>query len=250
MLTYPSMKPLSWLAAACGLGALACLASPATAQDQADDQGGISTPLLSRCAGKFGAELRAGDEAFPGLTLLGVPWLTIERTDQTVGGAHVVTVVSGIGGRSRRRGEVVAFRFRCLIDDKGGAVSFDETELLPTRHEQLPPAMAMRGTATYRPAMQLAPGSELRVQLVDLGSGSPQLLTEAVVRTSWVNPIPFGLRLPPDIKLEGRKLAVDARLALGSSTLFRLKAPQLLLHDRLQQPINLTIDAVAGGAVR
>ena len=66
---------------------------------------------------------------------------------------------------------------------------------------------------------------KVEVQLVDLGSGSPQLLTEAVVRTSWVNPIPFGLRLPPDIKLEGRKLAVDARLALGSSTLFRLKAP-------------------------
>jgi uncharacterized lipoprotein YbaY len=246
------MLRLPRLAAVCGLGLLAAL--PAAAQE---DQGGISTPLLSRCAGKFGAELRAGDEAFPGLTLLGKPWLTVEKTDRTVDGAHVVSILSGFGARSRRRGEVVAIRFRCLIDDKGAAVSFEDTELLPTRKEELPPAMVVRGSATYRPPTRLAPGSELRVQLVDQAASdaaqagaTPELLTEAVVRSSWVNPIPFGLRLPPEVKLEGRKLAIDARLSLGSATLFRLKAPQLLTHDRLQQPVDLTIDAVPGGAVR
>jgi hypothetical protein len=242
------MKPLFRLAALCGL---ALLVTPAAAQDKVDDrahdQGGISTPMLSRCAGKFGGELRAGDEAFPGLTLLGKPWLKIEKTDRTVDGAHVVAVVTGLGARSRRRGEIVTFRFRCLIDDKGGAVSFEDTELLPTRHDEPPPAMVVRGSASY-PRTQLAPGSELRVQLVD--QAASELLTEAVVRSAWVNPIPFGLRLPPDMKLEGRKLAIDARLSLGSQTLFRLKAPRLLAHDRLQQPVDLTIDAVPGGAVR
>jgi uncharacterized lipoprotein YbaY len=244
------MKPLFRLAALCGL---ALLVTPAAAQDKVDDrahdQGGISTPMLSRCAGKFGGELRAGDEAFPGLTLLGKPWLKIEKTDRTVDGAHVVAVVTGLGARSRRRGEIVTFRFRCLIDDKGGAVSFEDTELLPTRHDEPPPAMVVRGSASY-PRTQLAPGSELRVQLVDLAGGAPALLTEAVVRSSWVNPMPFGLRLPLDMKLQDRTLAIDARLSLGSTTLFRLKAQQRLAPDSLQQPIDLTMVAVPDGAVR
>jgi hypothetical protein len=41
---------------------LSVLPFPANAQDSVRDQGGISTPLLSRCAGKFGAQLRAGDK--------------------------------------------------------------------------------------------------------------------------------------------------------------------------------------------
>src|SRR5690349_14052368 len=94
---------------------------PANAQDSIRDQGGISTPLLSRCAGKFGAQLRAGDNAFPLLSLMGVPWTTIERTDQTVDGAHIVAVITGTGMRTRRRGQVLALSFRCLIDDKGEA---------------------------------------------------------------------------------------------------------------------------------
>src|SRR5262249_25573028 len=107
-----------------GLGALlaliasVCLAVPAGAQDQDEGQGGISSPLLSRCAGKFGATLRAGDQAFPLFDLSGVPWMNIERTNQTVEGAHVVAIVTGIGSRSRRRGEIVGLRYRCLIDDK------------------------------------------------------------------------------------------------------------------------------------
>jgi uncharacterized lipoprotein YbaY len=228
---------------------LACLAVPAAAQES--NQGGISTPFLSRCAGKFGSELRAGDDAFPGLTLLGVPWLTVERTDQTVDGAKVVAIVTGIGARARRRGEIVPLRFRCLIDAKGAAVSFEDTEMQPSRNEFLPSAMLMRGTAAIRPRAQLAPGSELRVQLLDQGVPGPaELLTEAVVRTSWVTPVPFGLRLPQDMKLEGRKLAIDARLAQGSATLYRLKAPQPLPLDSLQQSIDLTMDAVPGSAAR
>ena len=70
------------------------------------------------------------------------------------------------------------------------------------------------------------------------------MLTEAVVRSSWEEPIPFGLRLPPDMKLQGRKLALAVRLARGSSPLYGLKQPLALDLDRLQRPIDLTIDSV------
>jgi hypothetical protein len=42
-----------------------CQPAPSRAQDILRDKEGISSPLLSRCAGKFGAQLRAGDNAFP-----------------------------------------------------------------------------------------------------------------------------------------------------------------------------------------
>jgi len=237
-----------------GLGALltlavsVCLALPGAAQDQDESQGGISSPLLSRCAGKFGTTLRAADQAFPLFDLLGVPWFTAERTDQTVDGAHVVTIVTGIGGRLRRRGEVVGLRYRCLIDDKGVVVRFTWNDLLPQNNEALPPALVLRGRAYYQPKRQLPPGAELRVQLFDRAAEPPALLTEAVVRSSWVEPIPFGLRLPRDMKLEGRKLVVEARLSLGRLVLYRLNEPHALALDRLLQPIDVTIDAVNAGS--
>jgi uncharacterized lipoprotein YbaY len=221
---------------------------PANAQDGIRDQGGISTPLLSRCAGKFGAQLRAGDKAFPLLSLMGVPWMTIERIDETVDGAHIVAVVTGTGMRARRRGQVLGLSFRCLVDDEGEAASFTWHHLLPERNEALPPAMVVRGTAYYRPRTQLPQGAELRVQLFDQAVDPPQLLTETVVRSAWEEPIPFGLRLPLDFKLEGRKLAIAARLARGSSPLYGLEKPQPLDLDQLQRPIDLTIDSVVAGS--
>jgi uncharacterized lipoprotein YbaY len=229
---------------------LLCLPLAVRAQDEPfRDQGGISSPLLSRCAGKFGAELREADNAFPLLTLMGVPWMTVERTDQMVDGQHVTLIVTGTGARNLRHGAVVGLRYRCLIDDKGVAVSFTATNLQPQRNEELPPALVLRGAVHYRPKAQLAPGAELRVQLYDQAVNPPVLLTEAVVRSSWVDPIPFGLRLPHDMKLEGRKLVLDARLSLGASTLYRLKQPLALDPDRLMRTIEVTIDAVTPTAV-
>jgi len=243
------MKFAFSLGAAAALAVSVCLTFPAWAEDDLRDQGGISSPLLSRCAGKFGAQLRAADNAFPLLSLLGVPWMAIERTDQTVDGAHIVAIVTGIGGLNRRRGQIVGVRYRCLIDDKGAAVSFTWNDVLPERNETLPPALMVRGAAYSRPKAQLPPGAELRVQLVDQASDPPALITEAVVRSSWVQPIPFGLRLPFDTKLEGRKLVLDVRLALGAQTLYRLKEPRALDPARLQQPVDLNIDAVVPSAV-
>src|SRR5262245_57566862 len=124
------MKRAFLLAAASALATVFGLTLRATAQDGFTDQGGISSPLLSRCAGKFGADLRAADPAFPLLNLLGVPWYTIEKTDQMIDGQHIVAIVTGIGGRNRRRGEIVALRYRCLINDKGEAADFTWTDLL------------------------------------------------------------------------------------------------------------------------
>jgi len=238
-------KFVSWAALAICL----CLPSVAHAQDEPRNQGGISSPLLSRCAGKFGAEIREADNAFPLITLMGAPWMKVERTDQTVESAHVTTIVTGIGARNRRRGEVVGLRWRCLIDDKGVAVDFTSSDLQPQRNEELPTALVLRGQGFYRPKVQLAPGTELRVQLLDQAATPPALLTEAVVRSSWLNPIPFGLRVPPDMKLQGRTLVLDARLSLGASTLYRLTRPQPLNPDQLLRSIELTMDAVPGGAV-
>lgn len=238
------------LTAVAALTVCVCLPVPAEAQDNLRDQGGVSTPLLSRCAGKFGAQLRAGDNAFPLLSLMGEPWLTIERTNLVMDGAHIVAVVTGTGMRSRRRGQVVGLSFRCLIDDKGEAASFTWHHLMPERNEALPPAMVVRGTAYYRPRSQLPQGAELRVQLLDQAADPPQLLTEVVVRSAWEEPIPFSLRLPPNLKLEGRKLALAVRLARGSSPLYGLKQPQPLDLDRLQRPIDLTIDSVAASGSR
>jgi uncharacterized lipoprotein YbaY len=252
-LTFPSGRRARFVAAFVAWAPLAaglCLPFAGQAQDEPfRNQGGISSPLLSRCAGKFGTEIREADNAFPLLTLMGVPWMHVERTDQTVEGAHIVAIVTGIGARNRRRGEVVGLRFRCLIDDKGGAVSFTWTDLQPQRKEELPPALVLRGQAYYRPKAQLAPGAELRVQLFDQATNPPALLTEAVARSSWVNPIPFGLRLPPDMKLRDRKLVLDVRLSLGASTLYRLAQPLALNPDQLQRPIEVIVDAVPGGAV-
>jgi len=106
----------------------------------------------------------------------------------------------------------------------------------------------LRGTAYYQPKTPLAPGTELRVQLFDQAANPPALLTEAVVRSSWVEPIPFGLLLPLDMKLGGRKLVLDMRIALGAEVLFRLKAPMVLALDQLQQPIDVSLDEVTGGS--
>jgi hypothetical protein len=51
------------------------------------------------------------------------------------------------------------------------------------------------------------------------------------------------------MKLEGRKLVLDARLSLGVSTLYRLARPQALNPDQLLRSIEVTMDVVPGGGV-
>jgi hypothetical protein len=127
-------------------------------------------------------------------------------------------------------------------------VSFTWRDVSPERNEALPSAMVVRGTAYYRPRTQLPLGAGLRVQLLDQSVNPPKLLIETVVRSAWEEPIPFTLRLPPDVRLKGRKLAIAVRLARGSSPLYGLKEPLALDLGQLARPINLTIDSVVGSS--
>jgi hypothetical protein len=54
--------------------------------------------------------------------------------------------------------------------------------------------------------------------------------------------------VPPNMKLQGRKLVLDMRLALGAEVLFRLKAPKVLAPDTLQEPIDVSLEEVTGGS--
>jgi uncharacterized lipoprotein YbaY len=238
----------SVLQAATAAALLTGLGLPAEAQDRPDSTG-ISTPLLSRCAGKFGATLREGDQAFPLMSLDGVPWMKIEHAARQVDGLQVADTVTGTGARLRRRGQVVYFRFTCLLDGKGEALSFAMVDLLPEKKEVLPPALGVRGTAFHQLRTALPRGAELRVQMLDVSRvASGEVLAEVVVRSAWLEPLPFVLRLPPETKLDNRRLLVAARLAVGSRTLLATDGGQPVTAADLQQPLRLKLDPVAGSA--
>ncbi len=223
------------------LAAAFLLATPVLAQDT----GGISSTALSRCAGKIGLETRTDDAAFVAIMLDGMPWVTIERTEEKVGSQTIATTVTGTGAQRQRRGGTVPFLFTCLIDDKGEAVMFHSTRLRPEAGQLLPPATVILGSATYREKMALPHGIELRVQLLDIAK-DPQgeIVAEQVVRSGWAVPIAFGLRAPNDLKPAGRKLVIAARMALGRKTLFQLKQPQPLAAGDLGKPVDLVLEKV------
>jgi hypothetical protein len=85
--------------------------------------------------------------------------------------------------------------------------------------------------------------------LFDKAANPPELLTESVVRSSWVEPIPYALRLPHDMKLQDRKLVIEARLSLGASVLYRPKQPEVLTLDELQKPIDIILVPSVGATV-
>lgn len=118
----------------------ALLAAFVAAPAFADPEGGVSTPILSRCAGKAGLETRQSDAAFGLLALDGVPWLSIERTDEAVGIQPIMTTVTGTGSRHRRNGTSVPFRFTCVLDADGQALMFHASLLMPKLGDSLPPA--------------------------------------------------------------------------------------------------------------
>jgi len=243
----PAPKTNGCGCAAAALVGLVCLiGAPARAQDS----DGISSWEISRCAGKLGSEVREGDQAFPLFSLDGSPWMSVDRSARKVDGVSIAATVTGTGTRHRRRGQVVNFRFTCLIDDTGQAVKFMSIDLLPERGEALPPASIVRGVANYVPKLKLPRGAELRVQLLDdvARDRAREVLTEVVVRSSWEAPIPFVMRLPMDTRLDGRKPIVTARLALGLTTLYRLKEAYPISPAEPHKPIELVLDAVVASS--
>jgi len=236
------MHPLAFL----GLAALPLLlvSSGAAGQDiGGQDAGGLSSNALSRCAGKVGRDTRQADPAFGIIMLDGMPWMTIERTEEKVGSQLIATTVTSNGAMLPHRGTTVYFRFTCLLDDKGEAVLFHMRRADPRIGDGLPAALTVRGAAGYRSRNALQRGTELRVQLLDQ-STSPrgEILAEQVVRSGWVVPIPFEMRLPKNTSLAGRKLAVAARLVLDRRVIFQLAQPQPLIGDAANQQIELLLD--------
>lgn len=223
---------------------LACVAAtPALIRDaRAQDAGGISSSALSRCAGKVGVETRQADAAFGVIALDGMPWATIERTEEMVGNQPITTTVTSTGAQRRRNGTEVPFRFTCVLDAKGEALMFHANHLMRHLGDELPPAILVGGAASPPEKMALPHGIELRVQLLDVAkSPAGEILAEQVVRSGWQAPIPFTLHLPKGTALEGRKLAISARLVLLHQVLFQLKEPRVLAGDDLRKRIDLTL---------
>jgi len=221
---------------------LACtLAAPALAEDT----GGISSAVISHCAGKIGVETRQADAAYGLIALDGIPWLAIERTEESVGTQPIKITVTGTGAQHRRNGTSVPFRFTCVLDANGDALMFHASDLMIKLRDELPPAIVVEGSTAYPEKMMLPRGAELRVQLLDLSkSPAGEIMAEQVVRSGWQVPIPFALRLPRDTALEGRKLAIAARLVIAHKALFQLEEPRAVDTADLRKPIDLVLDKV------
>ena len=205
---------------------------------------GMSSVAIARCAGKASAAIREADFAFGFIALDGMPWVTIERTEEKVGSQAIATTVTGTGARRRHDHTAVPFRFTCLLNDKGEAVMFHTSQLLTRLRDDLPPSYFVNGTATYLERMAAPKDLELRVQLLDIATSNPEILTEQVVRTGWQVPLPFFLRLPKDTPTEGRKLVIGARMLAGNEVLFELKEPRPISSADLGRPIDLTLTKV------
>jgi uncharacterized lipoprotein YbaY len=224
------------------------LAAPALAQDPA----GISSSAISRCAGKVGMDTRRSDQAFGTIMLDGMPWTTIERTEEKLGAQVITTMVTGTGARRRRDGTLVTFRFTCELDSEGQALMFHASQLLPGPSEASALATVVAGSAAYARKMALPHGAELRVQLLDAAAQSPAvdrptepvILTEQVVRSGWEVPIRFALHLPKRTPLKGRKLLVRARLVVQHQSLFQLTEPHVVTGADLHKPLELVLDQV------
>ncbi|GEP57286.1 YbaY family lipoprotein [Reyranella soli] len=217
------------------------LATPALAQDPADRD----SSTISRCAGKVGRDMRQSDPAFGIIMIDGRPWTRVERTEETSGAHIIATTATGTGARHRRDGTSVTFRFTCGLDAGGQALMFHARQLRPGPGDALAPATTVAGSAGFPQETALPRGAELRVQLLDIGeSPAGTVLTEQVVRSGWRVPIPFALHLPRVIPLEGRRLAVTARLVVKRQTLFQLAVPHVIAGEELHKPIGLLLEQV------
>lgn len=221
---------------------LALLLAGIAASAFSQDAGGLSSTALSRCAGRVGLDTRQADAAFGVIALDGLPWLTIERTEESVGTQPISTTITGTGDYRRRNGTSVPFRFTCVLDAQGQALMFHASALMRRLGDALPPAIVVEGTASYRERMALPRGAELRVQILDVAKAPAEVLAEQVVRSGWQVPMPFALRLPKETSFEGRRLAIAARLVLAHQTLFALREPLPVAGTDFLKPIELVLE--------
>jgi hypothetical protein len=222
------------------LAVSALLLAPAA---HAQDPGGISSSSLSRCAAKVGMETRADDPAFGILFLDGMPWMLIEPNSHEIGSVRMGHTLTSTGMVKRKDGTYWPFRFTCLLDAKGHAVLFHSRGLLSAFGDQLSPSRHVAGAARLPERLPVERGTELRVQLLDLGSG--EVVGEQIVRSGWFEPIPFAIRVPLKIKLEGRKLGLTARVVVAEQVMFELPQPRSLPDNELTHPHFLDLQKIA-----
>ncbi len=230
------MRAILLVLGVAGLVLIGAAAAGVTEYEPEADSGGISTGLLSRCAGIGGVELRGSDAAFGELMLDGAPWLSTQRDHQTL-------IVTSSGTLRRRNGTSVPFGFVCVIDETGHA------SMLRITSVGVDPAQAasrsIRGTAM--PAGLEAPlprGAELQIKLLDMSAGPRGvLLGEQVVRSGWAVPIPFDLRIPADAIRADSKLAITARLVVARAERYRMANPRILAEDEIRGPLVLELSA-------
>ncbi|MGZ5901413.1 MAG: YbaY family lipoprotein [Reyranella sp.] len=190
-------------------------------------------------------DTRQADAAFGVVALDGIPWLAIERTEESVGTQPITTTVTGTGALHRRNGTSVPFRFTCVLDATGVALMFHASQLMLKLGDELPPATIIGGSVGPAEKTKLPRGAELRLQLLDVtDSPTGEIMAEQVVRSGWEFPIPFALRLPKKTALEDRKLAIAARLVLAHQVLFQLKEPRILEPRELRRHIAMVLDKV------
>jgi len=228
------MRPGLLILIAVGMVLVGAGAAGVTGQAVTTDPGGISTAALSRCAGAAGLEVREADASFGQIMLDGVPWLSAQHDQQAV-------VLSGTGGLRRRNGTTVPFRFLCVLDEKHHANMFRITSA--GADDALPPSRAIRGAAALVGLQGALPrGAELRVQLLDLKKDpNGELLAEQVVRSGWEEPIPFALRVPAEIAVDDRRLAITARVVLARAVIYRMERPHVLAPDEMRRPVKLDL---------
>ena len=228
------MRPVLLIPAAIGMVLIGAGAASVTDQKPATDPGGISTAALSRCAGIAGLEIREADASFGELMLDGVPWFSVQYDQDAV-------VLSSTGALRRRNGTVVPFRFLCVLDNRKHATLFRITSA--GIDETMPSFRSINGMAVPVGLDGPLPhGVELRVQLLDIKKDPKgELLAEQVVRSSWAVPIPFALRVPADATLDGRHLAITARIVLARAVTYRMERPLALTPEELQRPVMLDL---------
>lgn len=223
----------------CGLLlAMTAISTPAMAQDEH----GLSSLDISRCAGRIGVDLRSVDEAFVAFALDGVPWISAEEAEVSVGTQSVSTTITGSGWLRRRGGTVTYFRYTCLLDANRQALMAHMGVIERRVGDSSPPATTISGTASFPTTPPLPRGIELRVQMLDTSGPVAELMAEQVVRSGWPQPIPFALRIPNTVSLKERKLALSARAVLAHRTIFALTDPRPLDLADLERPIELVLD--------
>lgn len=215
------------------------LAAPALAQEAE----GISSPLLSACIAGAQLDAEPTEIDYRAIALDGRPWLKITDDSRKSGSVTFNVQLYGAGTWWQRDGRTAPFRYFCQLERPGRTVKLHTRIVAPSDADALPPHRLVAGTAKFAREPDGTGAYELRVQLLDLSSPArPEILAEQVVRSTVAGPMPFALRLSPDVSPGGRKLAISAMLAREGQVRRRLGQPKPVGDADFKAPISLVLE--------